>query len=546
MFRKSTLSLLLTVSAFLVGKFSSATTYVDNGTATTYNLTAADSLYIASGIYTGNIGSFPSGAKITVSDLATFQPASFPNNAAGTMHVYGTVILGYNIRTNTNFVLNNYGVFSVSGTTTMNGNSQVWTNNYGATINFTGDVTLNSTNEANTMINYGTINFGSMLTMTSGAQFYNYKKIYVTGEFRVNGGVLENRGKLETTGLLNFNNGAAIIRNYCGMSSLGGIRNTSNNFYNYSYLWARNDLGQGDITNSGTIYMVNWNMDNPTQAMIHGRNYTQSGSGTLTGKGWLYFYGTTTQTGGVTGTAGVTTDTLKMYDLTRSNFTTFYDPAQAGTVYPNAIYNAWGVPDSTRAYFVGCSIEILLEVPLAIQWNYFYVNLFNNIPELTWSAEFDPGTIFEVQRSYDGTSFYTIKELPSDFDRSEYNFSDRQVNTQSRVVYYRIKGIELSGAEKYSQTRTVRFNNKTGAKIHFLPNPFTSNFIINYQATEKETITIRMFNINGQQQLAKNVTVNSGSNSINITEAAQLANGIYLIEVSNGYKIISSGKILKQ
>jgi hypothetical protein len=212
--------------------------------------------------------------------------------------------------------------------------------------------------------------------------------------------------------------------------------------------------------------------------------------GTLTGKGWMYFYGTTSQTSGITGTAGVTTDTLKMYDISRSNFTTFYD-AQGPTVYPNAIYNAWGVPDSLRAYFVGCSLEINLEVPLAINWNFFEVNLTNNIPLLNWSAEFTQGTVFEIQRSYDGRNFLDINVLSYEAGQSAYEYKDKAVNTHAPIVYYRIKSIEISGVEKYTQTRIVKFNNKPGS-VYTAPNPFTNNFIINYRAAERETITIRM------------------------------------------------------
>jgi len=439
--------------------------------------------------------------------------------------------------------MNNYGVVSLD-TVTMRGSGQIWTNNFGAVMNFSRGVLVNSTGGGNTFINYGTLNFSKTLEMTSNAQIYNYKTINVGGEFTVNGGTLENRGKLETTGLLNFNNGAATIRNYCGMSSLGGIRNTSDNFYNYSYLWAKNDLGQGDITNSGTIINLNWNLENSTQAMIHGRNFTQSSSGTLKGNGWLYFYGTTTQTGGVTGTAGSTTDTLKMYDISRVNTLVFYD-AQAPTVYPNAIYNAWGVPDSTRAYFVGCSVEIILEVPLAINWNSFVVNLSNDIPILSWSAEFAQVTDFEIQRSYDGWNFAPINALPYEPGQSAYEYKDRAVNTEVPIAYYRIKATEISGVEKYTHTRTVQFSQKPRG-ISTAPNPFTNNFIINYRAAERETITIRMFNVSGQQLLLKNVTVNKGNNNINITEAAERAKGIYIIQVSKGYNMISSRKVIKQ
>jgi hypothetical protein len=326
------------------------------------------------------------------------------------------------------------------------------------------------------------------------------------------------------------------------MIAKGGIENSSNNFYNYSYIWAKNDNGNGVITNTGRI--INFSIDGITTPMIHGRSLDNRGL--ITGKAFLYFYGTTsTSGGGITGVTGVTADTIKMYDVTRNNPPTIYDD-QTGIVNPNVIYNSWGIPDSARVYAIGCSVEILMQVPLAINWNYFYADLLDNIPELSWSAEYDRGTVFEIQRSYDGTRFTAIINLPGEIGQSAYEYRDRSVNNHAPVVYYRIKATELSGVEKYTQTRIVKFSNKQGAIIHLSPNPFTNNFIISYQAAEKEMLTILMFNINGQQQLTKNVSVNSGTNNINITEAAQLPKGIYIIQVTNGYKMISSGKLIKQ
>jgi hypothetical protein len=327
------------------------------------------------------------------------------------------------------------------------------------------------------------------------------------------------------------------------MEASAGITNTSGNFYNYSYLRAINS----DIINSANIINVRViNVGAPlSRPMIEGRNYFHSGSATMTGPALLYFTGTTSITGGTIGVPGVTTDTIKMNDITRSQPTQILDVQSGGTIYPNVIYNAWGVPDPSYVYLFGCSLEILLQIPLAINWNSFFVNLSDNIPVLNWSAEFGSGTIFRVQRSYDGRNFSTIKDMDYKQGQSEYEYKDRLVNTLAPVVYYRIRANEISGVEKYTQTRTVRFNHKPGS-VYTAPNPFTNNFIINYKAAEGETITIRMFNASGQQMLIKNVTVNNGNNTINITEAAQLAKGIYVIQVSKGYNMISSSKIIKQ
>ena len=549
MFRKLTVSLILTVCAFAVSKISFATTYVYDGINPLPNplaLNSGDSLFIATGTYTGNISSFPSGAKITVSDMAIFQPSNFPNtngnSARGTMWVYGTFTYNTTFVSNTGFTLHNYGIVTI-GNTTMRGNNQTWNNYYGATINFTSSVVMNGDFGNNNILNnYGTVNASASFQMNSGSAFNNYKNFNVTGDFLANGGMLMNVGKLEVVGKIDLNSGVSTITNYCRMIASGGIDISNGNMINYSYLWARNDLGLGTIrVTSGSLTNVSIWSSTP---MIHGRDLIHTG-GTITGKGYLYFYGSTTKTGGgITGAPGITSDTLKMNDISRGSTTQFYD-AQTPTVYPNAIYEVWGVPDSTRVYNVACSIEIILEVPLAINWNSFIVDLTDNIPVLNWSAEFGSGVVFEIQRSYDGRNFSAIKELPYETGQSEYEYKDRMVNTQAPIVYYRIKATEISGIEKYTQTRTVKFSNKPGS-IYTAPNPFTNNFVINYKAAEKETITIRMFNVSGQQMLVKNVTVNNGNNNINITEAAQLAKGIYVIQVSKGYNMISSGKIIKQ
>jgi len=541
MSRRLTLSLILAVFALIVGKFSAANLITNNGGSTPYTLANGDTLFIASGTYTGDINGIASGATIIVSNLADFQPASLPNNTVGTIYVYGTFKYTSSLTTNTNFKLHNYGMVTLASLT-VKGKDQVWTNFYGGIINFTGDVLMNGTlveDDNNVLINYETINCTANFQMNSGARFTNYKDFLQTGNFRVNGGTLRNEGNLVVTGNILMNNGASVITNYCRMEATGGITNTSGNFLNYSYVWARNS----DINNSATI--INVNIPGAPPPMIHGRNYTHSGSGTMTGPALLYFYGTTTMTGGTIGVSGLTADTIKMNDITRTSPAQIFDVQSGGTRYPNVIYKAWGVPDSLRNYLFGCSVEIFLQIPLAINWNYFYVNLSDNVPVLNWSADHDAGTVFEIQRSYDGTFFGAINSITSVNGVSEYNYKDRQVNTQSPVAYYRIKAVGPGGAEKYTQIKTVRFRNNQGVSVYAAPNPFTSNFIIDYTTTGREKITIRMFNVSGQQTLAKTVTVNTGNNIINITEAARLANGVYMIQVSNEHAVISSGKIVK-
>ena len=535
--RNSTLIVALSLLASVFYNTSSATVYIDNGTATDYDLLAGDSLYIASGTYTGNITGFATGAKIAVASGAIFQPASIASpNMHGTLYVYGTFkyTSATQLKTNSDFTLHNYGIVWITSSVQMNGSNQVWNNYFNATIKMDADVQMTNNNA---IVNQGTMTFGANLTMTGTTSITNKLNITVAGNYQNNGGTFINYGKFQTTGSITFNNGLAVIYNYCRMISEGGINNTTGYVNNYGFMWAKASLGLGNIVNSGTI-------TNGPIARV--QSVTFNNTGTVNGAGYLYFTGNTTTTNlGTTGVLGITTDTIRIYDVTRSNPLTIYDN-QTGIVNPNVVYKSFAAPDSNMAVIPGCSDEMNSQIPLTVTWDYFFVTLNDNIPALTWSAQYDRGTSFEIQRSYDGTNFYNIKNLASENNKSVYSFDDEQVNSKSAVVYYRIKAIEPHGTQKYSETRAVKFSNKTGVTIQATPNPFTSNFTINYQTTEKGTITIRVLNMNGQQQLAKNVAVNNGFNGFTITEAAYLPKGIYVVQVSRDNRLISSEKIIKQ
>lgn len=504
-------------------------TYVNNGSNSNYNLNNGDSLYISAGTFTGKINSFNQGAKITVAAGATFRPDKF-NNPRGTLVVYGTAKFNEDLKTNSNFSLINYGTVWTTQEAELNGNSQVWINNFGGQLKFDNGITINNNN---TITNRGTITSNGTITLNSGASFTNTYATTITGSLVTNGSSFTNEALFQTTGSITFNSGS-IVDNNCRMIAGTGFTNNSNAVNNDGLMWAKAANGSGNITNSGTI-------TNGATAKIKAVNFTNWG--TVKGKGYFYFTGSTTNTGTV-GVSGNTADTLKIYDVSRSNNNSIFDQ-QWGTVRPNAVYRAFAAPDTINN-FSGCSVELLSNIPLPVKWNYFTASIAANVPSLNWSADQDPGTTFEVERSYNGTLFSAISNIEAKNNQSVYNYNDAQVNTQAAVVYYRIKAVEPDGNTKYSETRTVKFSNQAGVTIQAVPNPFTSQFSINYQTTEKATITIRVYSLNGQLQLTKNAAVSNGYNSIAVTEASSLVKGMYLVQISNGSTMVATEKLMKQ
>lgn len=527
--RNSTLSVLiaLSLSVLLTVAVNGQVTYVDHGSAATYNLDTNDSLYVQNGAFTGHINSFNKNAKITVASGASFQPASF-NNPKGILRVFGNAKFN-SFSSNKYFILENRGITEITGSTAMNGGTQSWNNYFGATLKFSGTVSMNS--DA-VLVNDGTITGTSDFTVNSGSVLTNNNIITLNGAFSSNGGQFNNLGKLES-GDLTFNSGTAFTNN-CRLIINGSFTNNAS-LVNDGLIWIPAQYSSATLTNTGTI-------TGTANGKVKVKNFINYG--TLNGKGYYYFTGTTLNTGTV-GVSGSTTDSIKIYDATRFNPNTIFD-LQFGTVRANATFSSLTAPDTVFAY-TSCSTTYLSMMSLLpVKWNFFYVNVSRNTPVLSWSSEQDPGTVFEIQRSYNGADFTATGTIVSKAGKMDYSFEDAAVNAQAGIVYYRIRAIELSGEQKFTDTKTVRFYNQKGVSVQTMPNPFTSQFSINYQSEETVTLVIKVYNMSGQLQASKIAMVSKGFNSIAVTEAASFPKGIYVVQLSSENNLVATEKIVKQ
>jgi hypothetical protein len=76
---------------------------------------------------------------------------------------------------------------------------------------------------------------------------------------------------------------------------------------------------------------------------------------------------------------------------------------------------------------------------------------------LTWRTGVEVSlTVFQVQRSTNGNTFYTIGDVDPTGSYSEYQYLDTNLLKQSvKTYYYRLKIIDTSGAVTYSEVRDV-------------------------------------------------------------------------------------------
>lgn len=529
-----------------------ATNYVNNGTFTAYNLNSGDTLRIAQGTFNGVVTNLPGGAVIIVAPNATFAPTTLNLWApAGKIINNGTCILKP-LGIGAGFNMQNYGNTTVNGDMSFyNGSLKTFENYAGASLTVNGTLAMghNTTLINNSLI----ITTGSFAMQSSSAsvtnrgiirvsgsfstegQLINENTIRVTGAFNYWGGTLTNTGEITPMGAFAISSGLTYT-NSCRMTTRGELNNYGT-LRNNGLIWAGTTNTSNDrFVNSGT-YIGGANSKLRTVTLT---NY-----GAMRGSSHLYATGTTTLgSQGVMGVTGVTTDTLYVFDATRTNPSNMFDN-QWGTIRANTVFRPFAQPD-TMEIPAGCSDVFRTGGILPVKWNYFHVKQVQQTPVLTWAAEYEAGMQFEVERSYNGTDFVRIATVSAS-NNASYAYTDAAADLTRPFISYRIKGISTaSGSIKYTEVRLVKNAQKENATVTVYPNPTVNMAAVTYTAIARETIVIRVKSNNGQQLLAKTVTAQAGVNRYELTEVKTLAPGAYVIEIAAGSNTIAIEKLVKR
>ncbi len=510
----------------LVKGTTAQTTYVNNGTATNYSFSAGDSLYIASGTYTGSISSWVANTKITVAPGAEFRPSSI-NGYRSIYRIYGSATLP-NAGAAEGFQLYNYGITTFTGTTQTN-STAIYYNHQDATLTFTGDFSNWSNNTS--FQNNGNISVaGNFAFGGNGVILQNNGNISITGNFSGNSGQINSHGLLHVGGSFTLNSPVS-FNNSCRVIVENGITLNNNTVYNSGLLWASSARNNGNFTNNNATVM------NSGNAVLRTRTFTNNGH--IRGNGSLYILGSSVQNGSVG--SNVATEELFVYTVNRASTDRIFDNQWGGTVYPNAQFSAINEPDTTIIPMAegGCSFTYAPFSILPVQWKSFDVSLVNNVPSLSWSILSDEKLVFEVERSTNGKEF----TLVSTVEKTSYR---DMTAGESATLYYRVKAISPDGTQKYSDIKMVKLTNAPGISLQAFPNPFVQQLNIRYNATEKSAITLSIYHQSGQLQYRKKVMVEKGSNLFEITEAANWKPGIYLVQFITEKGDSRSSTIMKQ
>ncbi len=126
----------------------------------------------------------------------------------------------------------------------------------------------------------------------------------------------------------------------------------------------------------------------------------------------------------------------------------------------------------------------------------------------------------------------------------QHSYSYTDPITQSGIVSYRLRQMDLDGAFTYSKEITVASNPVVSSLSQNYPNPFNPVTTINYSLKEESEVSIAIYDILGRKvSTVVNEIKRPGNYSIDV-DGSKLAGGIYIYRLTSGRNSLTRRMVL--
>ena len=228
--------------------------------------------------------------------------------------------------------------------------------------------------------------------------------------------------------------------------------------------------------------------------------------------------------------AGVTNATQN-HTLVRKPNVMMGDTSWAKAAGTDSVSSEWLVYAQDDFAFLGSHNGPVLPVELTS----FSAKSTEGLVELAWSTATEKNNLgFEVQRSKDGKNFAKIGFIGGQGNSvrtNSYRFTDKP--SSEGKYYYRLKQIDYNGTSSYSNVVNVSMvMPKTFSLEQNYPNPFNPTTNINFNLAVDSRVTLKIFNILGQEVTTLiNGQLSSGFHTVSFN-AVSFTSGVYFYQLS--------------
>lgn len=155
---------------------------------------------------------------------------------------------------------------------------------------------------------------------------------------------------------------------------------------------------------------------------------------------------------------------------------------------------------------------------------------------LNWQTEYAATTAyFDVERSADGTHFYSLDQVAADANTSRYDYTDASASADAAEFFYRLRVLDHDGVYSYSNVLRIKTGATTGTlTTRLAPNPARENSTLYIWSDAPGTAQVSLFNLAGALVYSREAILTGGSNAVDIRLPNHLPTGIYLVKTVMG------------
>lgn len=205
----------------------------------------------------------------------------------------------------------------------------------------------------------------------------------------------------------------------------------------------------------------------------------------------------------------------------------------------------------TCGFFQQISMPDVIMLP--VTYTSFTGRLDDKTVYLDWKTASEiNSSYFEVERSFDGTSFKTVglvlDGFASDNGARFYKFKDNSAVLQDKsYAYYRLKQVDKDGKFNYSTVVALGLKSSASdvAKMTVSPNPFVEKINVQFNTATNGKAEIRLLNVNGQTVISSKANVSTGNNTLQVNGLSNLTSGVYVFQLLKDGVVIDNQKIIK-
>ena len=168
-----------------------------------------------------------------------------------------------------------------------------------------------------------------------------------------------------------------------------------------------------------------------------------------------------------------------------------------------------------------------------INWN---VKIDNDKVFLTWTTTIEKNSLhFKVEKSINGIEYTdagVVSAAGNSSIRKNYAFTEKLGTKTNKLVYYRLKMIDLDSTIRLSDVRTIRGIQLNSVALQLYPNPAVNQLILSIPGEwANQNLQIQVFNMNGLMVRSK---VNEKGQETETVDVKDLVKGMYFVKLSNG------------